>query len=275
MPAQGLFFPPTLFTDVEPASTIAQVEIFGPVLVAMTFRTPDEAIALANNTPYGLAASVWSENINLCLEAASKLKAGVVWVNGTNMFDAAAGFGGYRESGFGREGGREGMLEYLSDAPAARKSIAAKPRKISAAPALKPAADETHMLDRTAKLFIGGKQARPDSGYSYSVLDPKGRSIGLAGLGNRKDIRNAVEAAHKAGGWSSNAGHNRAQVLYFLAENLGARADEFARRLSQMTGASTKQAKEEVTASISRIIHYAALADKYDGRVHHTERPGM
>jgi aldehyde dehydrogenase (NAD+) len=271
LPAKGLFFPPTLFTDVAPASTLAQVEIFGPVLASMTFRTPDEAVALANNTPYGLAASVWSENINLCLEAASKLKAGVVWVNGTNMFDAAAGFGGYRESGFGREGGREGMLEYLSDVPPSVKSAAAKIRKISAAPTLAPAADEAHTLDRTAKQFIGGKQARPDSGYSYSVLDPKGRSIGQAGLGNRKDIRNAVEAAHKASGWSSNAGHNRAQVLYFLAENLGARADEFARRLTQMTGASAKQAKEEVSASLSRIIHHAALADKYDGRVHHTK----
>ncbi len=75
----------------------------------MTFRTPDESVALANNTPYGLAASVWTESINLALDIAPKLKAGVVWVNSTNLFDAAAGFGGYRESGFGREGGREGM----------------------------------------------------------------------------------------------------------------------------------------------------------------------
>src|SRR5271170_3365936 len=270
LPDKGLYFPPTLFTDVEPASTIAQVEIFGPVLVAMTFRTPDEAISLANNTPYGLGASVWSENINLCVEAASKIKAGVVWVNGTNMFDAAAGFGGYRESGFGREGGREGMLEYLSEARPAHGSVPVATAKISAAPALSFAPGDGG-LDRTAKQFIGGKQARPDSGYSYSVFDPKGRSIGQAALGNRKDIRNAVEAAHKAGGWSANAGHNRAQVLYFLAENLGARAEEFARRLAGMTGVSAAKARAEVAASISRVIHYAALADKYDGRVHHTK----
>ncbi|HVM85259.1 MAG TPA: aldehyde dehydrogenase family protein, partial [Candidatus Binatia bacterium] len=119
MPGKGWFFPPTLFTDVAPASTIAQVEIFGPVLAGMTFRTPDEAAALANNSAYGLSASVWSENIDRCLELAARIKAGVVWINGTNMFDAAAGFGGYRESGFGREGGREGMIEYL--APAKRK----------------------------------------------------------------------------------------------------------------------------------------------------------
>ena len=113
VPQNGFFFPPTLFMDAEPASTIAQVEIFGPVLVGSTFRTPAEAVELANNTPYGLASSVWTENINLALDIAPKIKAGVVWVNCTNQFDAAAGFGGYRESGFGREGGREGLYEYV------------------------------------------------------------------------------------------------------------------------------------------------------------------
>ncbi len=112
-PTEGYFFPPTLFTNVSPATTIAQVEIFGPVLVSMTFRTPAEAVELANNTRYGLAASVWSENINLALDVAPKLKAGTVWVNCTNLFDASSGFGGYRESGFGREGGKEGLYEYV------------------------------------------------------------------------------------------------------------------------------------------------------------------
>src|SRR6202035_689120 len=110
---EGLFYPPTLFTGVEPASTLAQIEIFGPVLVTMTFRTPGEAVELANNTTFGLAASLWTENLNLALDIAPKLKAGVVWINCTNVFDAASGFGGYRESGFGREGGNEGMYEYL------------------------------------------------------------------------------------------------------------------------------------------------------------------
>ena len=118
-PTDGCFYPPTLFTEVSPSSTvIAQVEIFGPVLVAMTFRTPDESVSLANNTPYGLAASVWTESINLALDIAPKLKSGVVWINSTNLFDASSGFGGYRESGIGREGGREGMWEYVkADAP--------------------------------------------------------------------------------------------------------------------------------------------------------------
>src|SRR5947209_16349515 len=112
-PTDGYFYPPTLFTDVSPAATIAQIEIFGPVLVSMTFRTPKEAVELANNTPYGLAAGVWSENINLSLDVARQLKAGTVWVNCTNVFDASSGFGGYRESGYGREGGKEGLYEYL------------------------------------------------------------------------------------------------------------------------------------------------------------------
>src|SRR5271156_5838339 len=113
MPSRGLYFPPTLLSNVHPTSVVAQQEIFGPVLAAMTFRTPSEAVELANNTVYGLAACVWSESINVALQVAAQIKAGVVWVNCTNLFDAACGFGGYRESGYGREGGREGLFEYL------------------------------------------------------------------------------------------------------------------------------------------------------------------
>src|SRR5215470_4241888 len=116
MPARGLYYKPTLLSNVHPTSIVAQEEIFGPVLAAMTFRTPKEAVELANNTVYGLAASVWSESVNVALHVAAQIKAGVVWVNSTNLFDAACGFGGYRESGFGREGGKEGMFEYLQPA---------------------------------------------------------------------------------------------------------------------------------------------------------------
>jgi len=271
LPARGCFYPPTLVTGVEAASILAREEIFGPVLVAMTFRTPDEAVALANNTRYGLAASVWTENVNRALEVAARIKAGVVWINSTNMFDAASGFGGYRESGFGREGGREGLHEYrIADEPKAKPS-SAKPARLNAAPGLAPASATAGAgLDRTAKLYIGGKQARPDSGYSYAVLDPAGREVGLAGLGNRKDIRNAVEAAAKAASWGAATAHNRAQVLYYAAENLSARAAEFARRLRATTGASVRAAEAEVEASIRRTFVYAGYADKFDGAVHAT-----
>jgi len=271
-PTDGYFYPPTLFTDVSPAATIAQIEIFGPVLVSMTFRTPKEAVELANNTPYGLAASVWTENINLALDVAPKLKAGVVWINSTNLFDAASGFGGYRESGFGREGGREGMYEYLKPgweegrgkgegyttlAPASEQGITLPPSPIPL-PGLPP-------IDRTYKLFIGGKQVRPDQGYSRKIAGPDGRVLGEVGEGNRKDIRNAVEAAHAAEGWGRGSGHTRAQILYFIAENLATRAQEFADRVG----------REEVEASVARLFTYAAWADKWDGAVHHTPIRGV
>ena len=272
MPEQGYFYPPTLFTNTDPAAKISQVEIFGPVITTTTFRTPEEAVTLANNTRYGLAASVWSENINLALHIAPQLKAGVVWINSTNMFDAAAAFGGYRESGFGREGGREGMYEYLVP-KGERKKKEEKRKKMEQSPVdFSPfgGSSSADVIDRTPKLYIGGKQARPDGGYSYSVVNPKGEHLGEAGLGNRKDIRNAVEAASKAGGWSQATAHTRAQVLYFLAENVGARAAEFEAKLVSMTGVSKKQAAKEVQTSLERIFYYAAYADKYDAQVHAT-----
>ncbi|WP_431298549.1 aldehyde dehydrogenase family protein [Tabrizicola sp. BL-A-41-H6] len=251
----GCFYPPTLITGLSAASTLMQEEIFGPVLVSMTFRTPEEAVALANNTKYGLAATVWSENINLALDIAPKLKAGIVWVNATNLFDAAAGFGGVRESGFGREGGWEGLMAYLKPTakPVALKPIASTPE---------PANPEAPALDRTAKLYIGGKQARPDGGYSQAIYSPKAKLLGHVGIGNRKDIRNAVEAAHAAKGWGKATGHNRAQILYYIAENLSARADEFAARLKDLTGYN---GTAEVEASIQRLFTYAAWSDKFDG----------
>ncbi|MEO7985866.1 MAG: aldehyde dehydrogenase family protein [Gemmatimonadales bacterium] len=277
-PVEGWFYPPTLFTDVSPAATIAQVEIFGPVVVLMTFRTPVEAVELANNTRYGLAASLWTENINLALDIAPQLQAGTVWINCTNVFDAASGFGGYRESGFGREGGREGLREYVkwADGKAVRRNGGKDKRhggrKVAssthtALPSYRPTG--LPAIDRTPKLYIGGKQARPDSGYSLPVLDHAGRVIGEVGHGNRKDVRNAVEAAHKAAGWARATAHNRAQVLYYIAENLAARGDEFRRRLAEL-GGSAEQADREVVLTIDRIYTYAAWADKYDGAVHHT-----
>jgi aldehyde dehydrogenase (NAD+) len=265
LPTRGLYYPPTLLSNVHPTSIVAQQEIFGPVLAAMTFRTPNEAVELANNTVYGLASCVWSESINVALHVAAQIKAGVVWVNCTNMFDAACGFGGYRESGYGREGGREGLLEYLEP-----KWLKDAPKlSPSAAPSL-PAASQpqasTPDIDRTVKLYIGGKQARPDSGYSMEVRSAEGQLLGEAPLGNRKDIRNAVEAARKAAGWAKASAHNRAQVLYYCAENLALRRTEIIQRLATAVG--TKQATLEVDLGIERIFSYAAWADKFDGAVH-------
>ncbi|MEO1452210.1 MAG: aldehyde dehydrogenase family protein [Pseudomonadota bacterium] len=258
LPETGCYYPPTLITGLSTADTLMQEEIFGPVLVGTTFRTPEEAVQLANNTRYGLAATVWSENVNLALDIAPKLAAGVVWVNATNLFDAAAGFGGVRESGFGREGGWEGLMAYTKPRGKARALA-----QVTAYPAPKDA--EAHLLDRTAKLYIGGKQARPDGGYSRAVWGPKGALVGHASLANRKDLRNAVEAAQAAKGWSKTHGHLRAQILYYIAENLSARHTEFADRLHAMTGATKAKAEVEVATSVDRLFTYAAWADKYDG----------
>ncbi|TVQ83971.1 MAG: aldehyde dehydrogenase family protein [Micavibrio sp.] len=270
VPEKGWFIPPTVLANVSPSSSVAEKEIFGPVLSTMTFRTPDEAVALANNTRYGLAAGIWSENINLALDLAPKLKAGVVWVNSANLFDAACGFGGYRESGFGREGGREGMYAYL------KKSVIKKlkpyaPREkdfISKKQGLKSVSASGGLIDQTPKFFIGGKQTRPDGNYSLSVLSPSGEMLGQTGEGNRKDIRNAVEAARKAEGWSKAAHHLRAQILYYIAENLERRKSEFAARITAMTGVTKAKAAEEVELSLERLFTYGAWCDKYEGAVH-------
>ncbi len=262
---KGLYFAPTLFPKMDPAATLAQTEIFGPVLVAMTFRTPKEAIQLANNTRYGLAASIWTENISTALTIAPEVKAGTVWINCHNSFDAAAGFGGYRESGYGREGGKEGLFEYV------KKSLPAiKKEKRSFKVAKNSKRSTLPLVDRTAKNYIGGKQARPDSGYSMDIKGADGQVITQVPHGNRKDIRNAVEAANASKKWAGMTGHGRAQVLYYIAENLTARREEFAGRLAQMLGGTLANNYEEVDKSIDRIYEYAAQADKYDGAAHST-----
>ncbi|MCO4809666.1 MAG: aldehyde dehydrogenase family protein, partial [Planktomarina temperata] len=252
---EGCFYPPTLITGLHPADTLMQEEIFGPVLVSTTFRTPAEAVEIANNSKYGLAATLWTENINLALEIAPKLVAGVVWVNATNLFDAAAGFGGTRESGFGREGGWEGLQAYSKP-----RQPLPEPAQVTPFTGQGAAADD---IDRTAKLFIGGKQARPDGGYSQAIFGPKGQLLGHAPIANRKDIRNAVQA-QLACGWGKTTGHLRAQILYYLAENLAAQTNRFAERLDAMTGLTT--GAEEVRAAVDILFTYAAWADKFEGR---------
>ena len=262
LPARGAFCAPGFFTGTAPAHSVSQTEIFGPVATTLTFRTPDEAITLANDTRYGLAASVWSENVNRAIEVAAKVRAGVVWINATNIFDAGAPFGGMRESGFGREGGRSGMLDYLT-----RPNPKGAPR-----PAPLPVGDVTPQtgaadrpgIDITAKIYIGGKQARADGGQSYTVRGADGRGIGQAALAGRKDVRNAVEAAAKAAGWGGVTAHNRAQVLYFLAENLEQRRAEF---VAELARCGSPDPEAEVEATIRRTFWYAAQADKFDGAV--------
>ncbi len=265
------YYPPTLITDVDTSHPLVQEEIFGPVLVSMTFRTQAEAVSLANNSRYGLSASVWSENINRAMDVAPKLKAGVVWINNHNQFDAACGFGGVKESGFGREGGKEGLYEYLT--PTGLTAMAAPKTKENAS--MTPSPAKACAIDRTLKFYVAGKQVRPDSGHSQACHNHDGSVAALVGVGGRKDVRNAVSAALKASAWTQQTAHGRAQVMYFLAENLAQREDEWLERLQQVCGYSKKQAQTEFNASIECLFTYAAWADKYDGAVHNAPYRGV
>jgi aldehyde dehydrogenase (NAD+) len=266
-PKGGFFLPPTLFTNVEPSHTIAQEEIFGPVLVTLTFRTPAEAVQLANNTRYGLAASIWSQDIDTAMDVARKVKAGTIWINSTNLFDAAAGFGGYRESGYGREGGREGMYDVLVEADHGTQS----PSSHQSLPQDKIAGRKERaatQIDRTYRFLIGGKLARPDQAGSFSITSPSGDLLAVVGEANRKDVRNAVEAARGAfPSWFESAAHLRAQILYFWAENLSNEKDRFASGIAAQTGCTLDAALDEVGQTVSRLFDFAAYADKFGGLV--------
>ena len=236
-----------------------QEEIFGPVLVSTTFRTPAEAVALANNTRYGLAATVWSENINLALDIAPKLAAGDgldqrhQHVRCRRRLRRRA-----RERVRARR--RLGRAGRLHAAQRQAKSAQANDRAARRRRAARPHRPDREALYRRQagasrrRLFRAGLGARTAS------------LLGHVALANRKDVRNAVEAAHAASGWSKTTGHLRAQILYYIAENLSARAGEFARRIDAMLGG--KSGKSEVEASVRRLFTYAAWADKYDGQVH-------
>jgi aldehyde dehydrogenase (NAD+) len=262
------YYPPSIITDIDSSHPLSQEEIFGPVLISMSFRTQSEAVELANNTRYGLTASIWSENINRALDVAPKIKAGVVWINSHNKFDASCGFGGVKESGFGREGGKEGLYEYL------------KPKKYVANKELIPDQKVPNKIinsqvDRTLKFYIGGKQVRPDGGYSVPVYKSDSTLDAWIGSGNRKDIRDAVSAACRAKGWSSQSAHNRAQILYYFAENLSVRKDEWVKILQINCGLTKSKAIKEFNESVSRLFSYAAWADKYDGLVHNPPYRGI
>jgi aldehyde dehydrogenase (NAD+) len=238
----------------------------------MSFRTPGEGVQLANNTRYGLAASVWSQDIDTAMDVAKKIKAGSVWINSTNLFDAASGFGGYRESGYGREGGREGMYEVL-EKRGSHASVGGPKLPARKAPGRNGASAKGNGLppaeiDRTFRFLIGGKLARPDGMGSFSVTAPSGKLLAVVGDANRKDVRNAVEAARGASpAWSESPGHNRAQILYFLAENLAVEKERFITGIAGETGCPLKDARSEVDAAIARIFGFAAYADKYGGTV--------
>ena len=255
-------------------------EIFGPVLVALPFRTEKEALSIANNTMYGLGASVHSDKLPLALETAKHIKAGTVWINCHNLFDAAAGFGGYKQSGYGRDGGQEGLYEYVKASwmPMVRHSDFKVDLKNFAAaysadrPTFNGVGQKDVKVNHTYKLYYGGAQKRPDAMYSAVIRNALGSPIAQIGQANRKDVRNAVDIAKKAqADWDKRSGFNRAQILYYIAENLELRKAEFAGRLEDM---GSENGTQEVDKSVSRLFYWAAFADKFGGTVQETQLYG-
>eukprot|EP00747_Dinoflagellata_sp_TGD_P167467 gnl/TRDRNA2_/TRDRNA2_191927_c0_seq1.p1 gnl/TRDRNA2_/TRDRNA2_191927_c0~~gnl/TRDRNA2_/TRDRNA2_191927_c0_seq1.p1 ORF type:complete len:822 (-),score=165.52 gnl/TRDRNA2_/TRDRNA2_191927_c0_seq1:212-2677(-) len=280
--SKGYFMPPTLITDCETTHRVVQEEIFGPVCVVLRFRTQKEALAIANQSVFGLGSGVWTEKAPLAMETAMGLKAGACWINCYNQFDAAAGFGGYKQSGFGRDGGKEGLYDNVKPSWMARPRPKIDEAKVAAFGKATPpgpvltGAPSTGGIDHTIKLYIGGAQKRPDGVYQRAVLDPAGKEVGAVGDGNRKDIRDAVEAAHKAApGWGKRAAFNRAQICYYIAENLQMRRAEFSTKLQTMTGRQAASCDQEVDLSIQRLFYWASYADKYGGGIQETPLYGV
>ncbi len=266
-PETGGFLPATLITDLRSVASLRPRDLEGPVLCANTFRSSAEAITLANNSRDALAASIWSENINLALEVAQKVMAGVVWVNASHLSDAAAGVGGVRESGFGRHGGWEGASTYT------------KPQHDTEplTPVVLPVEDEDARPDRSighdAKFYIGGQQTRPGSDKTRAVFSVKGKLMGHVGCATEADLCAAIAAANAVKGWGDAPGLPRGRVLFEIGATLSQRGDEIARRLNRISG--KKRGKAEVRACVERLFTYSAWADKYDGQIHAVPIRGM
>ena len=203
----------------------------------LTFRTPSEAIEKANNTPYGLSAGVWTDKGSRILHMASQLRAGVVWANTFNKFDPTSPFGGYKESGYGREGGRHGLEAYL----------------------------QVSRIDvrKTYKLYIGGAFPRSESGHSYEVTDSKGKFVANAALASRKDARDAVVAARKAfPGWSGRTAYNRARSCTGSPRSWRTAARSSCRPWCSPRACRASKAEKVVDEAIDRLVWYAGWADK-------------
>ena len=274
---------------MQTSNRIAREEIFGPVLSVLTFRTPAEAIAKANNTPYGLSAGIWTDKGSRILAVADQLRAGVIWANTFNRFDPSSPFGGYKESGYGREGGRHGLAAYLAARCVRRAAVAARTAAASVeAPAA--ASDESEAqarapnraapnrrlrdegieamsrlaVPKTYKLYIGGAFPRSESGRTYEVVPPTAAFLANAAQASRKDARDAVVAARAAvGGWAGATAYNRGQVLYRIAELLEGRRAQFVAEIEDAEGVTRAAATAQVDEAIDRWVWYAGWADKF------------
>uniref|UniRef100_F1N441 Aldehyde dehydrogenase family 16 member A1 n=2 Tax=Bos TaxID=9903 RepID=F1N441_BOVIN len=261
-PSDSPFFPPTLVSDLPPASPCTQAEVPWPLVVASPFRTAKEALAVANGTPRGGSASVWSERLGQALELAYGLQVGTVWINAHGLRDPAVPMGGCKESGSSWHGGQDGLYEYLRPSgtpawiPYLSKTLNYDAFGL-ALPSTLPAGPETGPAPPYG-LFVGGRFQAPGARSSRPIRDSQGSLQGYVAEGGAKDIRGAVEAAHQAApGWMSQSPAARAALLWALAAALQRREPNLVSRLERH-GVELKVAKAEVELSVKRLRAWGA-----------------
>ncbi|XP_058281566.1 aldehyde dehydrogenase family 16 member A1 [Hylobates moloch] len=266
VPSERPFYPPTLVSNLPPASPCAQAEVPWPVVVASPFRTAKEALAMANGTPRGGSASVWSERLGQALELGYGLRVGTVWINAHGLRDPSVPTGGCKESGCSWHGGPDGLYEYLrpSGTPARLSCLSknlnydtfglAVPSTLPAGPEIGPSPAPPYGL------FVGGRFQAPGARSSRPIRDSSGNLHGYVAEGGAKDIRSAVEAAHQAfPGWAGQSPGARAALLWALAAALERRKSTLASRLERQ-GVELKAAEAEVELSARRLRAWGARA---------------
>ncbi|XP_068593136.1 aldehyde dehydrogenase family 16 member A1 [Cebidichthys violaceus] len=274
-PPSGAQYPPTVLCGAAPSSPFVVNPPPGPLLPLMTFRSNTEAVALGNHSPHGQAASIWTEDLTLALEAAKSLSVGSVWVNSHSVSDPCLPVSGHKDSGTCTDGGQEGLYQFLrpsssSYPPLPRSSpVFLDYSKFGTAtsPAIIPDDSDSASAPKVHLQFVGGKPCKSVSGCSVAVQSPGGGGVlAYCPDGGRKDVRNAVEAAVKVQpGWMKKSPSARAQSLYSLAKGLEAKRRDLAASINAQTGLSMDEADEEVELSIARLSDWAAYCDKIQG----------
>lgn len=294
LPEGGCYTKPTILTNIGTDDPVAKGEVFGPVIAAFEFRTTAEAVELAKRTEFGLAVSIYTNDVAKANHVAKAMKAGTVWINCVEQFDGAAGFGGSRMSGFGREGGYEGMFDVTVDASGPVDPYAPQPNPepipeiqelgLDQRDELTPPPIDLRLvedsddspLDTTLRFLVNGELVRPDGEMCFAVMSSSGEYLGDVGNANRKDLRNAVSAAYKAkDSWADKGGDMRRKVLMFMAERLRLNRFRLASEILRQTGCTSREAFAEVDLAIEQLFTWASWAVTYGGTIQTVAQANM
>lgn len=272
-PPSGALYPPTVLCGVAPSSPCVVSPAPGPLLPLLTFRSHSEGVTLGNHSPHGQAASIWTEDLTLALEAAKSLSVGSVWINSHSVSDPSLPVSGHKDSGSCTDGGQEGLYQFLRPSSSSPPLPRCSPVSVdyakfgtAAAPAVIPDGSNPTGACRSYLQYVAGKPSKAESGGSVCVRAPGGDLLAYCPEGGRKDVRNAVEAAIKVQpGWMKKSPSARAQSLYSLAKGLEAKRREMVQSITMQTGISLDEADMEVNLSIARLCDWAARCDKERG----------